>query len=1180
MLDYINPGVSATASRMNALYGAFDSKMVSLLSGKSFFMVSPNSRAASGAPEVWSRKLIGLPFFFCDPARAVRSWVVPDFDGTSYAEGRQAAFSLSLGLNERVSQYGVAEIVIENYPGGILTMLPTWNRFCHYRVHNMGETTVRVRFPGLAEITLKRWEVCCVQGVGSLAGGVRSVGGFVLGFKYFFRFQSGDPRCYWFPGGTEAQRGNRLLGSCALRSGHANNRLNNSVLLEWALMFEGRRRLTRRGWTRWEGGRWESDPQSKLLDLSAWDADYRRLYGEITADRKAGDLFYHRGLLDIYRLPSAASGHAASGLAREFSFEGLESILTPGFAGLGFTVFYDTSGDLVVRNAKAGTVVGDPSVEPVYITAKTTNAIQPPILNLKLLTQNLGPFRPATYQDWKLSMLVRPVTGGGPPLFAPVERRPVTGVQYGFSDGGILNVSYDGELFLNVAEGRSSPTTSLSANTVRVKNETVADLLTFNLLWIGNGNPYPLRTGTFQNGNYSVIENRKLVLTGCGLVMFGDVAITASAPLAKTWLPKGSLFPGVFGHRQGDDHGWRASWYEQMPRVTFSGRTVKAHAHMTLNGRGFPVLERSDWSYSWSPRDARYYGEDTLSGQPSVNMTPGEIYDFSLKTSKAAKNDKIKFLVNQRIDGDANGFPSPVEPDGLLDCLNHVNGDLSKATQLDGMTGGSHWLRTALNAESWNVLAWRVNSLTAGDPLQVSDVEYPFLSGNLMRGITLAQFQGVDLEWLGVSANAIGIYGSAFCPKKAFTSYVLPVDTAKDKQILELLGMRLSAESEIENFAQWKAQRALTGMARLGLKTVADETQYPQEDVVVYVTFGMPPVRKVLREAYKATSYWTGLSGVNSVTVSDGLTMPEDGSGAWKTTRVGYLPTWQGFSDPHFDTPSIFLGWDNPTTGVDGQVYRFTMYPGRGGNPGQTYSEEVSQIVVTPPDETGFATYYESSGWAALFRSPLASNLKEGNYQFLSTDELLRWSAENGLAFCYQPSGRFFSIGLRRAVGVDSLVWNGGVRPDGEKLVVAGKYGTEAIGVRIAGGSLEMEPVSPGDAEWVVKSFGGAWPELLICPKLDTAAVRPYVFWDQGPIPIATWQVVWDQPERWTGEDCGGVWSCANYLCEPYLIAASMTDSRRARDEAVGFGGSGARQVRADTTSQGVMVFEDGRRTL
>ncbi|HWN95564.1 MAG TPA: hypothetical protein VNT99_11060, partial [Methylomirabilota bacterium] len=205
-----------------------------------------------------------------------------------------------------------AELVFEGYYGGDFTVPVEWNKYDRFRIHNLDDAALTVRFADVETPFIAH--IVTVPARGSLCVRRDMSGAFPLwttGFNYFQRFISGDPRFY--------------------QHQSANNLVNPSIVIPFVNRLLAGTPYLFNGVTHHQvcAPTVLLDPQVRAPLPAAYDA----LYGDPANDGTAlGDCLHHRGTIQEVNYGAAIP---ATAVALSFT----------GYAALADVVAVQASGD-------------------------------------------------------------------------------------------------------------------------------------------------------------------------------------------------------------------------------------------------------------------------------------------------------------------------------------------------------------------------------------------------------------------------------------------------------------------------------------------------------------------------------------------------------------------------------------------------------------------------------------------------------------------------------------------------------------------------------------------------------------------------------------------------------------------------------------------------------------------
>jgi hypothetical protein len=252
---------------------------------------------------------------------------------------------------EKHWKLAVAEIIIGDTVGGSFDFLDEWSKYNAFKIHNLTQNQITVRFGTHYTIVIPAWSQQCVRR-DTVSSGYDST------YKYFFKTQSGDPRYLHF----------KYQTGFIAASMRANNITNASYLYSILEIVGQRDESTRYGY--------------KSNNRITFDAHtYTDVGGEyatggyvptISDSTLVGDLIFHRGDLSYFRA-------VTTGSTPEFG-----SVTFNGFGGLtGALSDAGLSGSDAVDNYSISLAGG---YEVFYLWQRSTNLLvwneTPRVLNL------------------------------------------------------------------------------------------------------------------------------------------------------------------------------------------------------------------------------------------------------------------------------------------------------------------------------------------------------------------------------------------------------------------------------------------------------------------------------------------------------------------------------------------------------------------------------------------------------------------------------------------------------------------------------------------------------------------------------------------------------------------------------------------------------------------------------
>ena len=193
-------------------------------------------------------------------------------------------------MPEKHFKFALAEIIIEGVPA--VTMEKSWDKYACFRIHNLNATPATVTFAdGNYVVKLTPFQCVTVRRDWTADAGGGHYQNYRLGYNYFFKFEGGDPRCYWFFPTSGAGIG---YGGKAANSMQANNLVNPAILYDWLLNFQ----RTADGATTFAAWNEDASVQCDIYPL------LKKIFGDPSNPATpVGDLIHHKGDLVILRRP-------------------------------------------------------------------------------------------------------------------------------------------------------------------------------------------------------------------------------------------------------------------------------------------------------------------------------------------------------------------------------------------------------------------------------------------------------------------------------------------------------------------------------------------------------------------------------------------------------------------------------------------------------------------------------------------------------------------------------------------------------------------------------------------------------------------------------------------------------------------------------------------------------------
>jgi hypothetical protein len=594
-IAYLHGGERPTADLMNQIFAAFDAKMATMLTNKSFFL-SQNA--------AMTQKFCGRAFFFTIGkgvyATRVPGWVdsggsvtrpynhadftsavaginpalvtwdetnkiatVPAFltsqynglttymNTTSHVPvgnglldwSLQAHYLLHQGVSDSVPvpyyiletstgtgaalatlapekryDFGLAELILEGQTN--VTLPASYDKYNCFRIHNLNYTNATVVFTDAGGAAVFRVDLGPLE-----CQTVRRddpTTNYRLGGRYFFNFEPGDPRFYWFfPKGFTVNAGTTGpvpspsdTGVCVTNSEQANNLTNPAILLDWqafytrdlgvGALFSGANFARSALDIASQYCGWHIDPSVQYDMYQHW---YAGKYGDpANPNTLIGDLIHHQGEFLIVRASKTLTDPATGSPVLTFQvgrFNGYASIVAD-FAAYNLAVTTNGSGNLVIKNSDAA--------NNVFIVPYATNMWKTG--NTHPTAVSLVPAAGFTVENAILENTTPTTLSTTAPqlIFQPSASTSTNSFSYYLYDAGTGTYS-------DVHTVTGNPVTTLDWTHTRssakvlngIQTLKVSDLLTLDY-W---GEP----TLSGQNGTYVTITNRSMTLTPEGLVI-------------------------------------------------------------------------------------------------------------------------------------------------------------------------------------------------------------------------------------------------------------------------------------------------------------------------------------------------------------------------------------------------------------------------------------------------------------------------------------------------------------------------------------------------------------------------------------------------------------------------------------------------------------------------------------
>lgn len=408
------------------------------------------------------------------------------------AEKRTPLLTSGGGPPEKHYNFALAEIIIE---GPTSVDIPVdWNKYSCFRLHNLNHVAATVTI-GSETIELEPLECATVRRE------IPDSNYRVRHNSYFFEFEGGDPRAYWF---LPKELPTSLADSNNMTNSHqANNLMNPAIALDWAQHFN--RTLTHTGLTNpelingWYAA-WNQDP-SEQVDVGE---HYTNLFGDPSNTATLfGDLIHHRGDITIVRQSKTLTEPISGKPALTFDsvrFNGYATIVAD-FAAKQLDVTANGSGDLVVTSTDSANWV---QLVPIGTNLFKQGETIPTVVNLRSGGRTIE--NVVFESDSFPTLTATPPQVVFPPTLVetPNESLEWHDLNTVWTDPDISATDDDLES-LDYAD-RSSSTTVHGIHAL-----TVADILEMDLF--GD----PAQPG--QTGAYTTFASRALKLTPQGLVL-------------------------------------------------------------------------------------------------------------------------------------------------------------------------------------------------------------------------------------------------------------------------------------------------------------------------------------------------------------------------------------------------------------------------------------------------------------------------------------------------------------------------------------------------------------------------------------------------------------------------------------------------------------------------------------
>lgn len=610
---------------------------------------------------------------------------------------------------QKIYTFAMAELVVEGY-GPLLTIEHNWNKYNFFRINNVQETPLVVRFnsgPGVVgfEYTVPKYESICIRR--TAVGGV-----YTVGYRYFHKFLPGDPRHLGL-GVTQST-------TPALLSMRANNVCYPFLLRDWVARFVPDGELD----VRYPQTETQAGGGGPRLFM---DAKVTQDCGDLWKDRfppvgnaelPIGDFLYHKGKM-------ALTNELATPDIFEIDFQGFGT-LPAALAAAGITVGRDASGQVTM--GKAGPRKWDLIPLSTNLLNRGGRAFGANISDAVYAIYGLAPNLIAPYDA--------PHGGGG----IVGTERVVTWLD---ATGGVHSVSLMDVL----------PSKQVSvATSWQIDKDTLTKVLQFNL--IGNA-AYAARN---QDTDYAAFTNRKAVMTPWGLMLLADLEVSLGYMTSLIQYASDSHYNTVIagywalmarGQIGGPDL-WRLVvpvrlWFRDYmadPGLTGRFHTPRigrvAEKYVSLAAPSLPLL---------STIGTRVHGSavDEIYGPNGADVTVPE-----LKATEVFPGGKeIQIWSSMASLTGENGTTIGVTPtdEGLYSAWKNFGDGLLWQANRSFVVGGTvpvesrgvYW-RMVLSVENYNCLAWLVNAIKYAYPLNWQDNGLVPFDSTLRTGGVLPAF--------------------------------------------------------------------------------------------------------------------------------------------------------------------------------------------------------------------------------------------------------------------------------------------------------------------------------------------------------------------------------------------------------------------------------------------------------
>jgi hypothetical protein len=636
---------------------------------------------------------------------------------------------------EKKYKYALAEIIIEG-PTSV-TLPASYDKYACFRIHNLNHAAATVTFTSGATVNLAALE-CCTVRRDSPTTNYR-----VRQRSYFFAYEGGDPRAYWFmpkaDGGSSATLGE---GNAVTNSHQANNLFNPAVALDWANYFvptfpiyAATDPVADYGWYAW----WNQDA-SVQCDVGGF---YTSLFGNPADEStKLGDLIHHRGEIVIVRQSKTLTDPITLKPLLTFdsmTFNGYATIVAD-FAAKLMSVTTDGSGNYVISGNDPDNWI---QLVPVGTNLFKSGETLPSVVNLRTGSRTI---ESAVFEapDYTALSATAPQLIFHPTASLAANTKNYTDVNQVYPALPPITVVGDQTKTLNWNTTRST------AKTINgIHNVTVGDLLKMD--WFGD----PAQG--YQTTEYVEIVNRKLRFTPQGLVLTFVEERSSINPTGST------------------------SYYNDWAVLRQSGLNTR-EIRFRGNGWGYYSATEGARASAWlSPRKGRY--QVTTAYTDDVLGTDGA--DFTLNSFSAAESS-IKVLGRIKASDlgvaarDARFWQCTEPGDRLASYFKH-KADLTAqefgalwdlhfapgGDQLIPAAAGLQSVAMGLLPEMYNGLARAVNAITRGVQLNWMTLRWN-VSG---ASVGLGRYEPTANNGMANRFN-----GGGASVNSAGSSYPLPMD--------------------------------------------------------------------------------------------------------------------------------------------------------------------------------------------------------------------------------------------------------------------------------------------------------------------------------------------------------------------------------------------------------------------